>query len=216
MARRRFANKSLTNYRPCRITKLRHSSESTRTHSGDTHEGQIRVIRTKSGQRRYDVDAYLGESATPPSSATVESAAPSKGDLKGRSLSCGKDTLKPKPRYRRRTQLEAKRTCLPTGARGSELWLPIETGFRFLSWFSTTRTTAPNRNSPRIFSPSSTPSLAGFRPAPLPQRNIRVYPTREQRRILRLWFDGPVVLQRDRCPAESRPGTQGQLESTED
>ena len=26
-------------------------------------EGQIRVIRTKSGQRRYDVDAYLGESA---------------------------------------------------------------------------------------------------------------------------------------------------------
>ena len=26
-------------------------------------EGQIRVIRTKSGQRRYDVDAYLRESA---------------------------------------------------------------------------------------------------------------------------------------------------------
>ena len=54
------------------------------------------------------------------------------------------------------------------------------------------RTTAPNRNSPRIFSPSSTPSVADFTACgdtATQSRRIRVYPTGEQRRTLRLWFD---------------------------
>ena len=94
-----------------------------------------------------------------------------------------------------------------TAAISSELWLPIETdspglgsssssglpkGTAAGSWFSTTRTTAPNRNSPRIFSPSSTPSLADFTAcaaSATQSKRIRVYPSREQRRILRLWFD---------------------------
>ena len=151
---------------------------------------------------------------TPPSSATVESAAPSKGKIsKGRSLSCGKDTLKPKlSKISAEDSTGSEKDLSPywsdfTAAISSELWLPIETGspdsglslFSGLpsktaagSWFSTTRTTAPNRNSPRIFSPSSTPSLAGFTACAATatqSRRIRVYPTREQRRILRLWFD---------------------------
>ena len=94
-----------------------------------------------------------------------------------------------------------------TAAISSELWLPIETGLPGSdsssssglpnrtaagSWFSTTRITAPNRSSPRIFSPSSTLSVAGFTAcagAKTRSRRIRVYPAKAQRRTLKLWFD---------------------------
>ena len=94
-----------------------------------------------------------------------------------------------------------------TEAISSELWLPIETGLPGSdsssssglpnrtaagSWFSTTRITAPNRNSPRIFSPSSTLSVAGFTACAgtkTRSRRIRVYPAKAQRRTLKLWFD---------------------------
>ena len=130
-------------------------------------EGQIRVIRTKSGQRRYDVDAYLGESADAALVCYCRVSSTSKGKIsKGRSLSCGKDTLKPKlSKISAEDSTGSEKDLSPywsdfTAAISSELWLPIETGspdsgsslFSGLpsktaagSWFSTTRTTAPNR-----------------------------------------------------------------------
>ena len=50
----------------------------------------------------------------------------------------------------------------------------------------------PNRSSPRIFSPSSTLSVADFTAcagAETRSRRIRVYPAKAQRQTLRLWFD---------------------------
>ena len=89
----------------------------------------------------------------------------------------------------------------------SRLWLPIETASpssasnsssgsssatEAMSWFSINRTPAPNQNSPKIFSPSSIPSLAdstdSAATAQLSKRT-RVYPDREQRKTVKLWFD---------------------------
>ena len=60
------------------------------------------------------------------------------------------------------------------------------------SWFSAETITAPNGNSPRIFSPSCTPLPPGHTDsaaATRQSRKIRVWPTREQRKTLRIWLD---------------------------
>ena len=60
------------------------------------------------------------------------------------------------------------------------------------SWFSAVTITAPSRNSPRIFSPSCTPFPAGYMDSAATatqSRKIRVYPSKEQRKTLRVWFD---------------------------
>ena len=89
----------------------------------------------------------------------------------------------------------------------SRLWLPTGIGLpgsdsslsngwpsktAAASWFSVSRNTAPSGNSPRIFSPSSIPSVAGCMDSvgtKTQSKRIRIYPTLEQREILRLWFD---------------------------
>ena len=81
-------------------------------------------------------------------------------------------------------------TGLPGSDSSSSSGLPNRTAAG--SWFSTTRITAPNRNSFKIFSPSSTPSVADSTACAgteTQSRRIRVYPAKAQRRTLRLWFD---------------------------
>ncbi len=60
------------------------------------------------------------------------------------------------------------------------------------SWFSTSRMPAPNPNSPRIYSPSSILSAvasADFAGTAQQSRRIRVYPTTQQKLMLRIWLD---------------------------
>ena len=61
------------------------------------------------------------------------------------------------------------------------------------SWFSTSEISAPQRNSPRIYSPSllsSQPEPADSAGTARKSRKIRIYPDRYQRAKLKLWFDG--------------------------
>ena len=89
----------------------------------------------------------------------------------------------------------------------SRLWLPIETASpdsasnsssgswsatEVLSWFSINRMQAPNQNSPKIFSPSSILCLADSTDSAATgqlSKKTRVYPTREQKKTIKLWFD---------------------------
>jgi putative transposase len=106
----------------------------------------------------------------------------------------------------------AERDLLPywndyTGAISSHLWLPTGTASPASapsssskcssktvanSWFSTSEISAPQRNSPRIYSPSLLSSL----PEPTDSagtgrksRRIRIYPDRQQKAKLKLWLD---------------------------
>ena len=171
-----------------------------------------------SGRSRDNADTTLTPTCanppTPPSSATVESAAPNNVTTSSaKSLSCENDTQKPRSsKIPAEDSTGSERDFSPywsdfTAEISSVLWLPIETdspgsgsnsssglpnGTAEGSWFSTTRTTAPNGSSPKIFSPSSTPSLADYTACgatATQSRKIRVYPTKDQRRILKLWFD---------------------------
>ena len=87
------------------------------------------------------------------------------------------------------------------------MWLPIETASpdsasnsssgswsatEALSWFSINRMQAPNQNSPKIFSPSSILSLADSTDSAATgqlSKKTRVFPTREQKKTIKLWFD---------------------------
>ena len=110
---------------------------------------------------------------------------------------------------------------LPTGTawRGSGLtsssgW-PSRTGAR--SWFSATRIRAPNGNSPRIFSPSCTPSVADctdFAAAETRSRRIRAYPTAEQRRTLKLWFDAARWCYNETVARLREPGSVANWKAT--
>ena len=89
----------------------------------------------------------------------------------------------------------------------SRLWLPTETALpdsalscwsgwlnetEARSWFSVERITALNRNSPRIYSPFSTPSVADYTDCAATKtqsKRIRVYPNREQEATIRLWME---------------------------
>ena len=90
----------------------------------------------------------------------------------------------------------SSRLWLPTGIDlpGSDLSLangwPSRTAAA--SWFWVSENTAPNRNSPKLFSPCSRPSVAGCTDSAgtkTQSRRIRIYPTPEQKKLLRLWFD---------------------------
>ncbi len=94
-----------------------------------------------------------------------------------------------------------------TAAISSQVWLPIladpentdlksskglpgatATG----SWFQSTWTNASDGESQNLFPADFTSSISEFTestPTPTQARKIRVYPTKEQRRMLRLWFD---------------------------
>ena len=176
--------------------------------------GIIPSFKTASGQRRYDVDAYLNQQ---PEIETVcycrVSSHKQKDDLQ---------------RQVRSMQEQFPHATIITDVAGglnwqrkdlspywndyteeisSRLWLPIETASpgsasnsssgswsatEGLSWFSINRTQAPNQNSPKIFSPSSILSLAGSTDSAATARlskRIRVYPNREQKKTVKLWFD---------------------------
>ena len=107
----------------------------------------------------------------------------------------------------------------------SRLWLPTETASpgsvlnsssgwpsrtAARSWFWTTRITAPSRNSPRIFSPSSTPSVAGSTDSAVTEtksRRIRLYPTAIQKPVLKLWFDAARWCYNETVAHLRKPGT---------
>ena len=191
--------------------------ESTRTLSADMlMKDGYRQSGPRLGQGRYDVDAFLRESrdATLVCYCRVSSAK-QRDDL-ARQVAVTRETppwRRDRHRHWRRTQLPVERDLSPywndyTEELNSVLWLPIKTGLRDLdSTLSGGRLsenggeilvlggdgfTAPNRSSPRIFSPSCTPSVAGCTACAATatqSRRIRVYPTGDQRRTLRLWFD---------------------------
>ena len=89
----------------------------------------------------------------------------------------------------------------------SRLWLPTGTGShasepnsssRCLnktvasSWFSTSETSAPQRNSPRIYSPSLLSSLqepTDSADTARKSKRIRIYPDRQQKAKIKLWLD---------------------------
>ena len=213
-------NLCVATHRFCRSNKLRWPSrsslESTRTLSGDM---LMKAGFRQSGPRRDRAGTTLtpscGNPEMPRSSATAGSAAPGSATTSpGRSPSWEKLTEKLTPAPKSfptpvSGSTSGERDLSPywsdfTEAISSELWLPTETGSDSSSssglpnrtaagsWFSTTRITAPSRNSPRIFSPSCTPSVAGCTACAATatqSRRIRVYPTGDQRRTLRLWFD---------------------------
>ena len=172
----------------------------------------------QSGQPRDNGGMTLTPScANPPTlslSATAGSAAPSKETtLPGKSHSCGNDTQAPRSfRTSAADSTSGEKDLYPywsdfTEAISSKLWLPIETGLPGSdsssssglsnrtaagSWFSTTRITAPNRNSLKIFSPSSTPSVADSTACAgteTQSRRSRVYPAKARHRTLRMWFN---------------------------
>ena len=207
-------NLCVATHRFCRSNKLRWPSrsslESTRTLSGDT---LMKAGFRQSGPRRDRAGTTLtpscGNPEMPRSSATAGSAAPSSATTSpGRSPSWEKLTEKLTPAPKSfptpvSGSTSGERDLSPywsdfTEAISSELWLPTETGSDSSSssglpnrtaagsWFSTTRITAPSRNSPRIFSPSCTPSVAGCTACAATatqSRRIRVYPTGDQRRL---------------------------------
>ena len=193
------------------VAKLRSNLESTRTLSGDM---LMKDGYRQSGPRRDRAGTTLtpscGNPEMPRSSATAGSAAPSSATTSpGRSPSWEKLTPAPKSFPTPVSgSTSGERDLSPywsdfTEAISSELWLPTETGSDSSSssglpnrtaagsWFSTTRITAPSRNSPRIFSPSCTPSVAGCTACAATatqssatatqSRRIRVYPTGDQR-----------------------------------
>ena len=108
----------------------------------------------------------------------------------------------------------------------SRLWLPTETaspgsalnsssGWQSRtaarSWFWKTRITAPNRSSPRIFSPSSILSVAGSTDSAATEtksKRIRLYPTAIQRTTLKLWFDAARWCYNETVAYLRQPGTK--------
>ena len=94
-----------------------------------------------------------------------------------------------------------------TAAASNHLWLPTLTEqptqdpehhrgipgkHATASWFSTTLISAPSGNTKRIFPPSATLYLKDCTACANTETQslkIRVYPNREQRKIIRLWFD---------------------------
>ena len=120
-----------------------------------------------------------------------------------------------------------------TAAISSQVWLPIladpecpdlksskgmpsatATG----SWFHSTWTNAPDSESQNLFPRNFTsPTLSEFTESaatPTQARKIRVHPTKDQRRILKLWFDAARwCFNETAARLKVRQQTQGQLES---
>ena len=107
----------------------------------------------------------------------------------------------------------------------SALWLPTATASRGsasnssnglhtkteeLSWFSITRTQAPSPNLPRIFSPSSIPSLADSTDSAATVKQsskTRLYPGRKQRQTIKLWLDAARWCYNKTIETLREPGT---------
>ena len=69
---------------------------------------------------------------------------------------------------------------------------------------------ALNRNSPRIFSPSRTPSVAGCTHSAATKtrsKRIRIYPTAAQRQTLKLWFYAARWFYNETVARLKEPGT---------
>ena len=156
----------------------------------------------------------LANPRTAPPSATAGSQATSRpATSNGRSPSCNSSTptLKSSPTLHP-DSTTAERDLLPywndyTGAISSHLWLPTATDSPGSgpnsssksssktvanSWFSTSEISAPQRNSPRIYSPSllsSLPEPTDSEGTGRKSRKIRIYPDRHQRAKLKLWSD---------------------------
>ena len=150
---------------------------------------------------------------TPPSATAGSPATSRPATSPGRSPSCNSSTptLKSSPTLPP-DSTTAERDLLPywndyTGAISSRLWLPTETDSPGSgpnsssksssetvanSWFSTSEISAPQRNSPRIYSPSllaSLPEPTDSEGTGRKSRKIRIYPDRDQRAKLKLWSD---------------------------
>ena len=177
-------------------------------------QGIIPSFKTASGQRRYDVEAFLRN-----------------GSERHTICYCRVSSHKQKIDLLRQVQFMQEQfpmpTSSPTSAEASTgnakdsspywndftkeissvLWLPTATDSRGsdsnssnglhtkteeASWFSITRTQAPSPNLPRIFSPSSILSLADSTDSAATEkqsRKTRLYPDRKQRHTIKLWFD---------------------------
>ena len=110
---------------------------------------------------------------------------------------------------------------LPTGTASPGSALNSSSGWQSRtaarSWFWTTRITAPNRNSPRIFSPSSIPSVAGSTDSAATEtksKRIRLYPTAIQRTTLKLWFDAARWCYNETVAYLRQPGTKASWKNT--
>ena len=176
-------------------------------------EGRIDYIRTEGGQRRYDVDSYLGQSN--PAQTVCYCRVSSKNSQPtspGRSPSCESDiqTLRSSATSDQDSTSGAK-AYLPywndyTREISSVLWSPTETVLQGLgrnssrpcwnatagnSWFSISGTSAPRRSSRLTFSPFSRslePGSTGCGDTVRKSKKIRLYPDARQRAELRRWF----------------------------
>ena len=176
--------------------------------------GIIPSFKTASGQRRYDVDAYLNQ---PPDIQTVcycrVSSNEQKDDLQRQVLSMQEQfphaTIITDVAGGLNWQRKGLVSILERLHRGDKLQIVVahrdrlaRFGFELIQWLVERnggavlvlnhRTQAPNQNSPKIFSPSSILSLAGSTDSAATARlskRIRVYPNREQKKTVKLWFD---------------------------
>ena len=176
--------------------------------------GIIPYIKTQSGQRRYDVQTYLGNSK--PNTIICYcrvSSHKQTGDLQRQVAFMQQHypdaevitDVASGLNYRRKgltsllerlhrgdklTLVVAYRTALPASAPSSSSKSSSKTVAN--SWFSTSEISAPRRNSPRIYSPSllsSLPEPTDSAGTARKSRKIRIYPDRVQRAKLKLWFD---------------------------
>ena len=195
--------------------------------------GRIPHIRTASGQRRYDVDAYLRGASVP---AVVCYCLVSSGKQR--------DHLERQVEFMRERYsgaeivrdvgggLNWKRkglvTLLERLHQGDKLRIVVahrdrlaRFGFEVIQWMAErnggelvvldNRDHSPNRNSPRIFSPSCTPSAAGSMDSAATgrlSRRIRVYPTAQQKQTLRLWFEAASWCFNETVARLREPGTR--------
>ena len=176
--------------------------------------GIIPSIKTQSGQRRYDVQTYLGKSKN---STTIcycrVSSHKQTSDLQRQVAFMQQQYPNAEIITDVASGLNYRRKGLATilerihQAISSHLWLPTATDSPGSgpnsssksssetvanSWFSTSEISAPRRNSPRIYSPSllsSLPEPTDSEGTGRKSRKIRIYPDRDQRAKLKLWFD---------------------------
>ena len=177
-------------------------------------QGKVPHYRNSAGQRLYDVDAYLRGASRPNIICYCRvSSAKQRGDL-GRQVAQMRE-LYPDAEIVTDVagglnwQRKGLLSILERLHRGisSMLWLPIGTdwpgsalnsssGWSYRtaaqSWFSTSRMPAPNQSSPRIYSPSSTRSVAVCTDSGATERQsrrIRAYPNATQKAMIATWLE---------------------------
>ena len=178
-------------------------------------QGKIPHYRNSAGQRLYDVDAYLRGSIPAETVCYCRvSSARQRDDLQ-RQVDFMRERY---PDARIVTDVGGGLNFHRKGLvallerlhRGAKLRIVVahrdrlaRFGFDLIQWMAEQNgggdrgsrqheTTAPKGNSPKIFSPCSRPSVAGCTDSAgtkTQSRRIRIYPTPEQKKLLRLWFD---------------------------